>query len=119
MRYLPDGTAVTNLSVACNRRWTDGDGNAKSQVTWLRVSVWGRQAETCNEFLTKGSKVLVEGELSPDESGNPKTFTRRDGTAGASYEVRGSRVLFLDARGESDTPAAAAAAVVEEDEIPF
>lgn len=116
MRYLPDGTAVTNLSVACNRRWTDSDGNARSQVTWIRVSVWGRQAETCNEYLAKGSKVLVEGELSPGKDGNPKTFTRRDGTAGASYEARANRVIFLDSRGEAP---GASPAVEEEDEVPF
>ena len=73
MRYMPDGTAVTNLNVATNRRWTDKQsGQPVEEVTWFRVNVWGRQAETCNEYLSKGSKVLVEGTLVPDkETGGP------------------------------------------------
>ncbi|MFQ5401561.1 MAG: single-stranded DNA-binding protein, partial [Anaerolineae bacterium] len=78
MRYLENGQAVTNLNVACNRKWTDkATGEAREEVTWFRVSVWGRQAEAANQYLQKGRQVLVEGRISPDpNTGSPRLFTR-------------------------------------------
>ena len=89
MRYMPDGTAVTNFSIATNRKWTDTQGNPQEEVTWFRVSTWGRIAENCNQYLTKGSKVLVEGRIKPDPAtGGPRIWTRgSDGTVGASVDI--------------------------------
>ena len=61
MRYTPNGTAVTSLSVATSRKYTTADGQQKEETVWFRVSVWGKQAEPCNQYLSKGRKVLVEG----------------------------------------------------------
>ena len=95
MRYAGENP-VTTLSVASNRQYTDGAGKKVKEVTWFKVSVWGKQAESCNTYLKKGSSVLVEGELSPDkETGNPKTFTRSDGSTGASFDVTARTVRFL------------------------
>ena len=89
MRYTPNGNAVTTINVASNRTFNDASGQRQKVTTWFRVSVWGKQAESVNNFLKKGSQVLIEGELQPDkETGNPRTFTRNDGSTGASYEVR-------------------------------
>lgn len=119
MRYLPNGKAVTNFSVATNRRWTGQDGEKKEETCWFRVSAWERQAETCNQYLSKGRQVMVEGTIQPDpETGGPRTYTRNDGTVGASFEVRASRVIFLSGGSESASPAGAPAQN-EEDEIPF
>lgn len=116
MRYLPDGTAVTNLNIATNRRYTKSDGTAVSETTWFRVSVWGKPAEACNEYLQKGSKVLVEGTLTADKAtGGPRVWTRSDGTAGALFEVRADGVQFLNSRQE----AADAADPAGEEEMPF
>lgn len=96
LRVVPNGNAVTELSVASNRQYTTKDGQKVKETTWFKVSVWGKQAEACNEYLHKGSSVLVEGRLSPDkETGNPRTFTRSDGTTGASFEVTAQTVRFL------------------------
>jgi single-strand DNA-binding protein len=123
MRYMPDGTAVTNFSVATNRRWTDGSGEQKEETTWFRVSVWRRQAEVANEYLSKGRQVLVEGRLRPDPAtGGPRTFTRQDGTVGASYELTADTVRFIggrDSGGFSSEGEDMGAAPQEEDEIPF
>ena len=124
MRYMQDGTAVTSLNVATNKSWTDKtSGEPRKETTWFRVSVWGRQAETANEYLSKGSQVLVEGELRGDpETGTPRIFTRQDGTVGASYELRAFNVRFIGGRdtGGYDTgPASEGSVVKEEDEIPF
>jgi single-strand DNA-binding protein len=97
MRYMPDGQAVTNLNVACNRRWNSQvSGEQEEETTWYRVSVWGKQAEACNEYLEKGRQVLVEGRLKPDPAtGGPRLWTRQDGSVGASFEVVASSVQFL------------------------
>ena len=125
MRYMGDGTAVTNFSVATSRRWTNQAGEPVDETTWFRVSVWGRQAETTNQYLAKGRKVLVEGRLVPDrETGGPKLFTRQDGSVGSSFEIRALEVKFLSGRdemagnGERDV-SSIGGENVSEDDIPF
>lgn len=98
MRYTPSGTAVTNLSVATNRRYTDSQGNQVEETVWFRVSVWGKAAEAVNQYLTKGRQVLVEGRLIADASGNPRIWSRQDGTPGASFEINAQTVRFLGSR---------------------
>jgi len=66
MRYTSTGQPVTTLSVATNRRYNDANGQSMNETTWFRVSVWGKQAEPCNQYLHKGSRVVVEGRLTPD-----------------------------------------------------
>jgi single-strand DNA-binding protein len=124
MRYMPDGTAVTNISVATNRRWTDGQsGEQREETVWFRVSVWRRQAETVNEYLRKGSQVLVEGRMRPDPAtGNPRLWTGQDGTVRASFEVTADVVRFIGGRdtgGYDVDESGEAPAAQEEDEIPF
>lgn len=93
MRYTTDGKAVTTFSVAASNR--------KDETVWFRVSTWDKQAETCNQYLHKGSKVLVEGALKPDAGGNPRTYERKDGSGwAASYEVLASAVKFLSGKDE-------------------
>ena len=125
MRYMADGTAVTNFSLATTRRWTDrASGEQREETVWFRVAVWGRQAEPVNQYLSKGRQVLVEGRLVPDpETGGPRLFTRQDGTVGASFELRAFTVQFLAGRDESyessDQSYASGSAAEEEDDIPF
>ena len=123
MRYTPSGQAVTNLSLATNRTWTDASDQRIKETTWFRVSVWGRQAEACNQYLRKGSKVLVEGRLTVDPAtGGPRIWTRQDGTAGASFEVTANLVQFLSSREDDETYQQGdgfAGQVAEEEDIPF
>lgn len=126
MRYTPNGTPVTNFSLATNERWTGQDGQQQERTIWWRVAVWGRQAETANQYLAKGRQVLVEGRMNPDpDTGGPRIFTRSDGSSGASYEVTALTVRFLGGRDEAvdfETPGdeeAAPEADMDEDSIPF
>ncbi len=130
MRYMPDGTAVTNINVATDRRWTDkATGQLVSETTWFRVSVWGRQAETTNQYLSKGKLVLVEGHLRPDpQTGSPRTYTRQDGSVGTSFELTAEVVRFLSGRDDdggsssyddSGFQGGGKPAAQEEDDIPF
>ena len=123
MRYMPDGQAVTNLNVACNRRWNSQvSGEQNEETTWYRVSVWGKQAEACNEYLEKGRQVLVEGRLKPDPAtGGPRLWQRQDGSVGASFEVVASSIQFLGSNGNGAGNGGdyAGPGVQETDDIPF
>jgi single-strand DNA-binding protein len=121
MRYTPSGQAVTNLSVATNRQYTTSEGERVKETAWFRVSVWGRQAETTNQYLQQGSRVLIEGRLIPDStSGGPRIWTRQDGSPGASFEISANRVVFLSTRAEDEAfQSSVSDEEIEEDEIPF
>jgi len=93
MKYTTDGKAVTTFSVAASNR--------KDETVWFRITTWDKQAETCNQYLHKGSKVLVEGALKADAQGNPRTYERKDGGGwSASFEVVASSVKFLSGKDE-------------------
>jgi single-strand DNA-binding protein len=115
LKYAPNGNGVCELNVASNRQYTSAAGEKVKEVTWFRVSVWGKQAESCNTYLHKGSSVLVEGKLRPDkETGGPRVYQRTDGSSGASYEVTARTVRFLSGKsGETSGDA------TEEEDFPF
>ena len=93
MRFTKNGTAMTRFSVATNRKFGGND-----LTNWWRVTVFGKQAETCNQYLQKGRGVLVEGTLSSDESsGGPAVWQRSDGTYAASFDLVADRVQFMSA----------------------
>ena len=122
MRYTPSGQAVTNFNMATNRQYTASNGERVKETTWFRISAWGRQAETCNQYLKMGSRVLVEGRLNPDkETGAPRDYERRDGSIGSSYEITAERVVFMSGRDDkaSDQGAGPSDEPIDEDEIPF
>jgi single-strand DNA-binding protein len=121
MRYTPNGQAVTNFNVATNRQYTASDGNQVKETIWFRVSTWGKTAETTNQFLRKGSKVLVEGRLIPDqESGGPRVWTRQDGSPAASFEINANIVRFLSSRAEDEASyPTSETSTITDDDIPF
>ena len=123
MRYTPDGTPVTNFSVATNRKWTNADGSQGEETVWFRVTAWKRLAETCNQYLQKGRLVLIEGQIKPDQAtGGPRIWTGNDGTARASYELTAFLVKFLGGRGEappSEAPGVPEGPPEEGEETPF
>ena len=126
MRYTPSGQAVTSFSLATNRNYTGSNGQQVKETIWFRINAWGKLAETCNNYLHKGSKVLVEGRLQADATtGGPRTFTRQDGTTSASFEVVASTIRFLSTRTGDDEGSAgsgvdyAPASGEGDGEIPF
>lgn len=96
MRYMPSGDPVTSFSVATDRGWTDKNGQKQKETTWFRVSVFGKQAEATNQYLSKGKMVLVEGRLRADpKTGGPSVYTKSDGAAGANFEIVAENIRFL------------------------
>ncbi|NOX62716.1 MAG: single-stranded DNA-binding protein [Chloroflexi bacterium] len=116
MRYTASGQAVTSFSVATTRKWTGPDGEPREKTTWFRVTAWGKLAELCNQYLSKGRLVLVEGDI------DASAWMAQDGQPRASLELTARNVRFLggpareDEFGPAATPEKPA---VEEDEIPF
>lgn len=121
MRYTPSGQAVTSFSVAVDDSYTGNDGQRIKRTIWVRVSAWGKQAETCNTYLHKGSKVLVEGRLTPDQAtGGPRIWQRQNGDSAASYEVSAMTVRFLTPKGEGEAASGEEVpAAGGEEDIPF
>jgi single-strand DNA-binding protein len=62
-RYTPSGSPVTTFRVAVGRQWRDGNGEAREETEWFSVVAWNKLAEICNQYLTKGSRVYLEGRL--------------------------------------------------------
>jgi single-strand DNA-binding protein len=95
MRYLQSGEPVTTFSLATNRRWTGQDGQPREETEWHNVVAWRRLAEQCNEYLTKGRKIYVEGRLQTRSWDDPATGQKKYRT-----EIVADRMLLLDARGD-------------------
>jgi len=120
MRYTPGGQPVTSFSVATNRQWTNDTGETVKETTWFRITTWGKQAEICNQYVKKGSKVLVEGALKSDPTtGGPKVWQAQDGTQKASYEVKAQTVRFLSSRDEAQAAPADDFGGAPSEDIPF
>lgn len=97
LRYMQNGRAVCNFSVAVSERWRDRQTNEQQErTTWYRVAVWGPQAENCNTYLAKGRRVLVTGNVSA------RGYINNNGEAAASLDLTARDVRFLSSRGEDD-----------------
>ena len=90
MRYTPNGDPVTSFNIATNRRYTTRDGEQREETEWFRVVAWRQLAEQCNQYLTKGRRVYVEGRLKSD------TWTGQDGQTRFTNEINAQQVVFLD-----------------------
>ena len=92
---MPSGTVASNFDIASDRTWTDPNGNQQKHTTWYRVEVLSGQARPCNQYLSKGRQVLVEGHLVTDDRGNPRIWTDREGNPRATFVIRAHNVEFL------------------------
>src|SRR5271156_5546299 len=128
VKYTPKGTAVCDLGLAVNDSYKAQDGTIKETVTFVDIEVWGRTAENCKQYLTKGRPVFVEGQLRLDQWETPQ------GEKKSRLKVRADRVQFLgggparsgggeqrsssSSPGDSGRTAARAASTVSEDAPP-
>ncbi|MCL4859776.1 MAG: single-stranded DNA-binding protein [Caldilineaceae bacterium] len=93
MRYTPSGEPFTRFRMAVSRRWTRDDGSSQERTTWFNVTLWRRQAEVANQYLTKGKRVLIIGEI---EGARP--YTDREGNPRATIDVTARELRFVDSR---------------------
>jgi single-strand DNA-binding protein len=122
LRYTPQGTPVCSFTLATNERRKDKTGESQDMTTWFRVTLWGRQAETASQYLSKGRPVYIEGRLRVEE------WTDRDGKPRHTLEVHATDMQFIGGmRGdEHPTPprqdeggSVAPPAEDTDDDIPF
>ena len=124
LRYTPGGAAVAKFSLATTEKWTDKSGSLQERTEWHNIDLWGKQAETLNEYLRKGKQVYIEGRLQTDE------YTDKEGIKRKTTRVRCDRVVLLGGGGgggrgtvdRPDAPGPAASTETEplaDDDIPF
>jgi single-strand DNA-binding protein len=134
LRYTPGGAAVATLNLATTEVFKDREGQKKEDTQWHRVILWGKTAETLQDYLTKGKQIYVEGKL------QTRKWKDKDGNEKYTTEVKGDRVVLLSGGGRGDgagrgegsgrsTPAAAAddfshgepggSVELTDDDIPF
>ena len=94
LRYIQNGSAVASLNIATDESYTDRDGNKVERTEWHRVSVYGKAAENCANYLRKGSLVYVEGSL------QTRKWQDQNGQDRYTTEIKAQRVQFLDRRGD-------------------
>jgi single-strand DNA-binding protein len=121
LRYTPQGTPVCSFTMATNDRRKDKTGEMQDHTLWFKVTLWGRQAETASQYLTKGKPVYIEGRLRVDE------WTDRDGKARYTLDVQATDMQFIGTRGDEPPPARHASAEpvvagppdVTDEDVPF
>jgi len=115
MRYTPNGQGVTSFSIASSRRYTTSGGETREETEWFNVSAWGRLAETCNQFLSKGKQVYVEGRL------RSRSYEGRDGQTRFVNEINVTDVQFLGGGNQmgEDRPGSGPDPMVTNEPSPF
>ena len=117
MRFTPNGNPVTSFRVATNRVYTTPEGERKQETDWFTVVTWNKLAEQCNQFLSKGRLVYVEGRL------HNRSWEGQDGQKRFRTEIIANRVTFLDRQSSSplsdDKVEEPETVEIEPDDIPF
>ncbi len=117
MTYTPSGSPVTKFSLATNRRWKDKTtGEMKEETTWFNIVAWERLAETCSNYVHKGSKIFVEGRLVIRE------YTDKDNVQRRAVDVVITDMELLDSKGSGPSAGgagASAAGEVSGEDFPF
>lgn len=115
VRYTPKGSAVCDMGMATNRQWKTDAGEEKSEVCYVSVTVWGKQAEAAGKYLKKGSSCFIEGRLKFES-------WEKNGEKRSALKVDAERVQFLATRERSDAPARSQGQGepdLDNDDIPF
>ncbi len=124
LRFTPSGRAVARFSLATSEQWTAQDGTRQDRTEWHNIVVWGKQAETCGQYLAKGRQVFIEGSI------RSRQYDDKEGQKRYITEVIAQRVQFLGGGrgegagagrgapggGEGDAPPSP---MPEDDDIPF
>ena len=96
MRYSTSGNPMTSFSIASNHRYTTAAGERREETEWFNCTAFGRLADTCNQYLSRGQQVYVEGRL------RSRQYDRRDGTPGFSLDVTVTDMQMLGRRDDMD-----------------
>lgn len=119
-RFTPSGQQVTSFSVGVTEQYTNKSGEKVKSTIWYRVQAWGKQAEICDKYLDKGSKVYIEGRLMFDkETGSPVMWDKKDGSKGCAFDVNLKSIEFLSKSEGIPASVAQDNSAVDENEFSF
>ncbi|MGE5335308.1 MAG: single-stranded DNA-binding protein [Nitrososphaerota archaeon] len=113
LSYTPSGKAIAKFSLAVSRRRRDESGEQREETTWFNVVAWDRLAETCNNYLQKGSKVYIEGRMTS------RKYTDKDGIERTVWDVVASEMEMLTPKGASGAGGSGYGGDVGPDDVPF
>lgn len=115
VRHTHNGTAVANLSLAVNETWTDKSGEKQEKVEWVKLVAWGKLAEICKEYLSKGKPIYVEGKI------ETQSWDDREGNKRYTTQVNVQQLLMLGGTGggRQGEPPADGPPEVEDGDVPF
>ena len=94
-RYMPNGDAVTNFSIATDEQWRDRNGERQTRTEWHNVTLYGKLGEIANQYLRKGSQVFIEGRI------QSRKYSGKDGIERIAYDIIGSEMKMLGSRNET------------------
>ena len=94
-RYMPNGDAVTNFSIATDEQWRDRNGERQTRTEWHNVTLYGKLGEIANQYLRKGSQVFIEGRI------QSRKYNGKDGIERIAYDIIGSEMKMLGSRNET------------------
>lgn len=112
MRYTPSGRPLTKFQLATNRSWTSAEGEKKTETEWFTIVAWGKLAEICNQYLSKGRQVYIEGRL------HTRYWKDEEGATHASVEVVAQEMIMLDGKS-TETPETEPNHEQSNEEFPF
>lgn len=112
MRYTPSGRPLTKFQLATNRSWKSVDGEKKTETEWFNVIAWGKLAEICNQYLSKGQQVYIEGRL------HTRQWQDEEGGNHSSVEVIAKEMLMLNSKSE-EQDSESNEGIHSKDEYPF
>lgn len=112
MRYTPSGRPLTKFQLATNRSWKSADGEKKTETEWFNVVAWGKLAEICNQYLSKGQQVYIEGRL------HTRQWQDEEGGNHSSVEVIAKEMLMLNSKSE-EQDSELKEGILSGDEYPF
>jgi single-strand DNA-binding protein len=112
MRYTPSGRPLTKFQLATNRSWKSADGEKKTETEWFNVVAWGKLAEICNQYLSKGQQVYIEGRL------HTRQWQDEEGGNHSSVEVIAQEMLMLNSKSE-EQDSESKEGILSGDEYPF
>lgn len=95
IKYLDGGSQVCNFTLACGDQWKGKDGEKQEHVEWLKIVIWGKQAESCAKYLEKGRQALVEGSL------KTRKWEDKDGNNRYTSEIMARNVIFLGSKSDA------------------
>ena len=96
LRFTPSGRAVARFSLATSEQWTTPEGQKQDRTEWHNIVVWGKQAETCGQYLSKGRQVFIDGSI------RSRQYDDKEGQKRYITEVIAQRVQFLGGGGRGD-----------------